>query len=171
MGYQPVKLIYNSYIPDQLEPGMLFAVSVTINEHSYLHVHKLEKLPRNIEKYIQENGYPVKPYLIRAIDSNPDKAPEEVAYPDQIAYCEQEGLLYDFTIDDMNYISMEDQGYVGLYFDDETDKPTLEDGRVIVTSMDNLWNADDDEFEEHDLFENYNDDDWDVTLQDGLEEL
>jgi hypothetical protein len=161
MGYQPVKLIYNSYIPDQIEPGMLFAVSVTVNEHSYLHVHKLEKLPRNIEKYIQENGYPVKPYLVRAIDSNPDVPPEVVAYPDQIAYYEQDGQLFEFTIDDMNYISMEDEGYIALYFDDETDQPAIEDGLVVVTSMDNVWNDE----EEEDFS------DWDVTLQDGLEDL
>ena len=161
MGYQPVKLIYNSYIPDQIEAGMLFAVSVTVNEHSYLHVHKLEKLPRNIEKYIQENGYPVKPYLVRAIDSNPDVPPEVVAYPDQIAYYEQDGQLFEFTIDDMNYISMEDEGYIALYFDDETDQPAIEDGLVVVTSMDNVWNDE----EEEDFS------DWDVTLQDGLDDL
>lgn len=161
MGYQPVKLIYNSYIPDQIEAGMLFAVSVTVNEHSYLHVHKLEKLPRNIEKYIQENGYPVKPYLVRAIDSNPDVPPEVVAYPDQIAYYEQDGQLFDFTIDDMNYICMEDEGYIALYFDDETDQPVLEDGLVVVTSMDNVW----DEEEEEDFS------DWDATLEDGLDDL
>ena len=158
MAYQPVKLIYNSYIPDQIEPGMLFAASVTINEHSYLHVHKLEKLPRDIEKYIQENGQPVKPYLVRAIDSNPDVAPEVVAYPDQIAYYEQDGQLYDFTIDDMNHISMEDEGYIALYFDDETDQPTIEDGLVVVTSIDNVLDDDDEE-------------DWDETLQDGLQDL
>jgi hypothetical protein len=161
MGYQPVKLIYNSYIPDQIEAGMLFAVSVTVNEHSYLHVHKLEKLPRNIEKYIQENGYPVKPYLVRAVNSNPDMPPQVVAFPDQIAYYEQDGQLFEFTIDDMNYISMEDEGYIALYFDDETDQPVLEDGLVVVTSMDNVW----DEEEEEDFS------DWDTTLQDGLEDL
>jgi hypothetical protein len=161
MGYQPVKLIYNSYIPDQIEAGMLFAVSVTVNEHSYLHVHELEKLPRNIEKYIQENGYPVKPYLVRAVDSNPDMPPQVVAFPNQLAYYEQDGQLFDFTIDDMNYISMNDEGYIALYFDDETDQPVLEDGLVVVTSMDNVW----DEEEEEDFS------DWDVTLQDGLEDL
>lgn len=159
--YQPTKLIYKSYQPSQLEVGMLFAVSVTVNEHSYLHVHKLEKLPRNIEKYIQENGYPVKPYLVRAIDSNPDVPPEVVAYPDQIAYYEQDGQLFEFTIDDMNYISMEDDGYIALYFDDETDQPVLEDNLVVVTSMDNVW----DEEEEEDFS------DWDATLQDGLNDL
>jgi hypothetical protein len=166
MGYQPVKLIYNSFQPPQLEVGMLFAMNVTINEHSYLHLRKLEKLPRDIEEYLQHNGLPVKPYFIRSIDSNPDVAPEVVAYPDQIAYYEQDGQLFDFTVDDMNYINIEDDGYIGLYFDDETNQPVLEDGRVVVTSMDNIFDADDEDWEEHDLI-----DDWDVTLQDGLEEL
>lgn len=158
MGYEPVKLIYNSYQPPQLEVGMLFAMSVTINEHSYLHLRKLEQLPRDIEEYLQYNGLPVKPYFVRAIDSNPDVPPEVVAYPDQIAYYEQDGQLFDFTIDDMNYISMEDEGYIALYFDDETNEPVLEDGLVVVTSMDNLWNPEDEEWTEHDLIEN---DDWD----------
>jgi hypothetical protein len=158
MAYQPVKLIYNSYQPSQLEVGMLFAMDVTINEHSYLHLRKLEKLPRDIEEYLQHNGLPVKPYFIRSIDSNPDVAPEVVAYPDQIAYYEQDGQLFDFTVDDMNYICMEDDGYIGLYFDDETDKPVLEDGRVVVTSMDNVFDAETQEWLEADLIE---DDDWD----------
>ena len=165
MGYQPVKLIYNSFQPPQLEVGMLFAMSVTINDYSYLHLRKLEKLPRDIEEYLQHNGLPVKPYFIRSIDSNPDVPPEVVGYPDQIAYYEQDGQLFDFTVDDMNYISMEDEGYIGLYFDDETNQPVLEDGRVVVTSMDNVFDAEDEDWEEHDLT------DWDVTLQDGLEEL
>jgi hypothetical protein len=165
MGYQPVKLIYNSYQPSQLEVGMLFAMNVTINEHSYLHLRKLDKLPQDIEGYLQHNGLPVKPYFIRSIDSNPDVPPEVVAHPDQIAYYEQDGQLFDFTVDDMNYINLEDEGYIGLYFDDDN-QPVLEDGKVVVTAMDNLWNADDEEWTEHDLLE-----DWDVTLQDGLEEL
>jgi len=165
MGYQPVKLIYNSYQPSQLEVGMLFAMNVTVNEHSYLHLRKLEQLPRDIEEYLQYNGLPVKPYFIRAVDSNPDVPPEVVAYPDQIAYYEQDGQLFDFTLDDMNYINLEDEGYIALYFDDDN-KPVLEDGRVVVTSMDNMWNAEDEEWEEHDLIE-----DWDDTLQDGLDNL
>lgn len=158
MGYQPVKLIYNSYQPPQLEVGMLFAMSVTINDHSYLHLRKLEKLPRDIEEYLQHNGLPVKPYFIRSIDSNPDVAPEVVAYPDQIAYYEQDGQLFDFTVDDMNYICMEDDGYIGLYFDDETNQPVLEDGLVVLTSMDNVFDAEAQEWLEADLIEN---DDWD----------
>jgi hypothetical protein len=157
MAYQPVKLIYNSYQPSQLEVGMMFAVNVNINDYSYLHLRKLEKLPRDIEEYLQHNGLPVKPYFIRSIDSNPDVPPEVVAYPDQIAYYEQEGQLFDFTIDDMNYINLEDEGYIALYFDDETNQPVLEDGKVVVTAMDNMWNPEDEDWVEHELDES----DWD----------
>ena len=161
MGYYPVKLIFNSYIPEKIEPGMLFAVSVTYEDNSYLHVHELDKLPKDVDKYIQENGYHVQPYLIRAEDSNPDMPPKVVATPEQIGWYEQEGMLYTFDIDDMNYISMADDGYIAMYMDDETLEPVLEDGKVVLTSMDEMW-ADSD---------NYEDEDWDVTLQDGLEDL
>lgn len=158
MGYYPVKLIYNSYVPTELSVGMLFAMSVTFEDNSYLHVHKLEKLPKDVDQYIQENGYPVQPYLIRAEDSNPDMPPKFLATPEQIGWYEQEGMLYTFDIYDMNYISMAHDGYIAMYMDDETLEPVLEDGKVVLTSMDEMW-AEDDE------------DDWDVTLQDGLEDL
>jgi hypothetical protein len=129
---------------------MLFAMSVTVNEHSYLHVHKLESIPRDIDQYLTESGWPVKPYLIKAIDSNPDVAPVVVAYPDQLGWIEQEGLLYEFTIDDMNYISLHDGGYVYVYTDDENeDELVLEDGKAVlaycdyVNMIDNDWMDDD----------------------------
>lgn len=149
-GYQPVKLIYNSYIPTELSVGMLFAMSVTINDHSYLHLRSLQSVPKNQEEYIQHNGYPVKPYFIRAVDPNPDVPPEVVATPEQIAYYEQEHDLYDFTIDDMNYICMEHDGYIGLYMDDDNN-PVLEDGKVVVTSIENLYQEDFEDEEEQEF--------------------
>lgn len=150
MGYEPVKLIYNSYQPDHLQVGMLFAMSVTINQHSYLHLRALSIVPKNQDEYIQHNGYPVKPYLIRAVHPNPDVPPEVVATPEQIAYYEQEDMLYDFTIDDMNYISMQEDGYIAMYMDDEGN-PVLEDGKVILTAMENIMIHEDDEEELEEL--------------------
>ena len=150
--YQPVKLIYRSYQPPQLEVGMLFAVSVTIDDdYSYLHVHELDKLPRDIDVYLQENGWPVKPYLIRAISSNPDVAPQVVAYPDQLGWIEQEGMLYPFELDDMNYISMSDEGYVYVYMNDETDEVVLEDGKAVMVYFDSIA----------DTYHDYDDEEWD----------
>jgi hypothetical protein len=143
--YQPTKLIYKSYQPSQLEVGMLFAMSVTVDDVSYLHLHKLESIPRDIDKYLTENGWPIKPYLIKAIDSNPDKAPVVVAYPDQLGWIELEGLLYEFTIDDMNYISLSNEGYVYVYIDDETDDLVLEDGKAIMTYIGSVSDEDEDD--------------------------
>ncbi len=144
--YQPTKLIYRSYQPPQIEVGMLFAVSVTLyDDYSYLHVHELDKLPRDIDKYLEQNGWPVKPYLIKAIDSNPDKAPVDVAYPDQLGWIEMEGQLYPFDINDMNYISISNEGYVYVFIDDDTDEPVLEDGKVVMAYIDSLQDEDDDD--------------------------
>ncbi len=143
--YQPTKLIYKSYQPSQLEVGMLFAMSVTVNDISYLHVHELKSIPRDIDQYLTDNGWPIKPYLVKAIDSNPDVKPAVVAYPDQLGWVELEGLLYEFTIDDMNYISLHDEGYVYVYTDDESDELVLEDGKAVMTYIDNAFDGDDDD--------------------------
>jgi hypothetical protein len=145
--YQPTKLVYRSYQPPQLEVGMLFAVSVTVNGYSYLHVHELDKLPRDTDKYLEENGWPIKPYLIKAIDSNPDVAPVDVATPDQLGWIELEGLLYEFTIDDMNYVSLQDEGYVYVYTDDESDELVLEDGKAVMTYIDSAPDDEDDDID------------------------
>ncbi len=145
--YQPTKLVYRSYQPPQLEVGMLFAVSVTVNGYSYLHVHELDKLPKDTDKYLEENGWPIKPYLIKAIDSNPDVAPVDVATPDQLGWIELEGLLYEFTIDDMNYVSLQDEGYIYVYTDDESDELVLEDGKAVMTYIDSAPDDEDDDID------------------------
>lgn len=157
--YQPTKLIYNSYIPTELSVGMLFAMDVVVDDVPYLHVYKLDTIPKDMDKCLEENGYPVKPYLVRAVSSNPDVPPEVVAHPDQLGWIEQEGLLYPFDIDDMNYISLHDEGYVYVYMDDETDEVVLEDGKAVMIYFDNIdyYHGDDDD-----------DIDWDV-YNDGVE--
>lgn len=152
--YQLTKLIYRSYQPPKLEVGMLFAMSVTFEDNSYLHVHELDKLPQDVDKYLTDNGWPVKPYLIMAIDSNPDVKPIDVVEPDQLGWIEQEGMLYDFTIDDMNYISMANDGYVYAFLD-ENNEPVLEDSKAVLAYCDdvNSRNYDDEDVD-------WNDESW-----------
>ncbi len=154
--YQLTKLIYRSYQPPQLEVGMLFAMSVTLEDNSYLHIHALEAIPQDIDTYLELNGWPVKPYLIKAIDSNPDKAPLFVVAPDQLGYIEQEGMLYEFTIDDMNYISMNDDGYVYAFLD-EDNNPILEDGKAVLAYIDDI-NMRDNDWMDDDI--DWNDESW-----------
>jgi hypothetical protein len=148
--YTAVKLVYRRYQPGPLEIGMLFAVQVNVNGHEYFHLHALEAIPRDIDKYIRENGFPVKPYLVQAISTNPDVPEVVVAYPDQIDWIEYNDDEYRMNVDMMNYISLNDNGFVAMYF--ENDKAVLdEDGKVILCQVDYLMYYGDD----------YDDDDYD----------
>jgi hypothetical protein len=60
--------------------------------------------------------------------------------------------LRDITLDDVNYLIREFEGYVDILVDDD-DTPIIEEGRVVLSLVP------DEEF-----------DDWDETLDDGLED-
>jgi hypothetical protein len=141
--YKAVKLVYRHYEPGPLEKGMLFAVIANVNDYEYLHLHALEAIPRDIEKYIRENGFPVKPYLVQAVSTNPDVPEVVVAYPDQIDWIEYNGDEYQMDVDMMNYVSLNDHGYVAIYM--ENDQAVLdEDGKVILCDVDYLLYYDED---------------------------
>lgn len=146
--YKLAKLLLRSYQPEQIEVGMIFAMSVTINDYSYLHVHKLDKLPRNIDRYLTENGYPVKPYIMALENNNPD-APERIlAYPDQIRWINYGHELYPFEIEDINYIMMNDEGCVGIWMEDGEVIIDDTDGTVEITFISNMYNDDEEDEEE-----------------------
>ena len=141
MYYTAVKLVYRHYQPEQLEIGMLFAIQVSVNDYEYLHLHELKVIPRDIEKYINESGFPVEPYLVQAVDSNPDTPEFVVAYPDQIDWIQYFNDEYQMDADMMNYISLNDDGYVALYM--SNDKAILdEDEKVIICDVDYLLSYD-----------------------------
>jgi phosphatidate phosphatase PAH1 len=110
-----------------------------------LHVHKLDKLPRDIDQYITQNGYPVKPYIMALENNNPD-APERIlAYPDQIRWINYGHELYPFEIEDINYIMMNHEGCIGIWMEDDDVVIDDTDGTVEITFINNMYN--DDEFE------------------------
>lgn len=146
--YKLAKLLLRSYQPEQIEVGMMFAMSVTINDYSYLHVHRLDKLPRDIDRYLTENGYPVKPYIMALENNNPD-APERIlAYPDQIRWINYGHELYPFEIEDINYIMMNDEGCIGIWMEDGEVIIDDTDGTVEITFISNMYNDDEEEDDE-----------------------
>ena len=149
MYYTAVKLVYRHYQPGPLEIGMLFAVQVNVNDHEYFHLHALDTIPRDIDKYIRENGFPVKPYLVQAVSTNPDVPEVVVAYPDQIDWIEYNDEEYRMDVNMMNYISLNDNGYVAIYM--ENDKAVLdEEGKVILCDVDYLLYYGEDYDDDHD---------------------
>jgi hypothetical protein len=79
------QLVFKNYIVDAIKPGMLYLT----------HVHpigrqivKIDKAPQDSALYIQENGYPVEPWIVDPGDPN---IPQEeiLATPKQIGWMDE----------------------------------------------------------------------------------
>lgn len=157
--YQLAKLVVINYQPKELEEGMMFAMDVHLrtwdDDISYLHVHTLDKVPRDQDEYIRRNGFPVHMYLIAQEQANPDVSERILAYPHQIGWFDDGNdtdVLRTIDIDDINNILM-NEGYVMVDVD-SYGEPIMEMEQVVLCS-----HIDDEDDEE-----------WDVTLTDGLDQ-
>jgi hypothetical protein len=136
MKYVNVQLIFPEYHPDQLEKGMYFvSMDGLVQEHPYVHIYELDKIPRDQGAYIQKHGLPVQPHLIMRTSSNPDVAPIIVAYPDQI----------NLSVEQMNFCSA--RGYVEVlaYSDGEL---VLEKDDSVVFYIDQEYDDYEDDYED-----------------------
>ena len=159
--YQLAKLVLINYQPKELEEDMMFAMDVHLRtfdgEFSYLHVHTLDKIPKDQDKYIRENGFPVHMYLIAQEQSNPDVSERILAAHDQIGWWDDGNdvdTLRTMELSDINNILM-NEGYVMVDADEDGD-PILEMGHVTLCSHMNdedeewiqQWGEDDELFPE-----------------------
>jgi hypothetical protein len=149
--WYPAEIVLKSYIPEELETGILFVnrISVGVIE-PYIELFELEEIPEDIEAFLTKHGPPVE---LGIIDINQNL----LATHDQIGWWddgEDSDEYRDITLDDINYILRELDGYVDILMDDEEEELMVdEDGKVVLS-----------------LVPEENDDDWDVTLDEGLEE-
>ena len=60
------RLVFKSYKPLRLEKGMFFLV----RQANEMVITQLGQVPFNEDEYIQQNGYPVEPYVI--MEGNPN---------------------------------------------------------------------------------------------------
>lgn len=158
--YDIVKLIFEPYIPDKLQPGMWF---LHRDKFDVLSIRELKAPPFNEANYITENGYPVKPYLIDEGNPNLNNG-YIVAFPDQIGWWdegEHSDELYDITIKEINRILEEDDGYVCVELEcencEEYEKivPLLYSDKVTLRSLTDVQDEEEDDEE--------NDYKWDGT--------
>jgi hypothetical protein len=146
----PAEISLSSYLPDELEEGMLFInrISVGVIE-PYIELFELEEIPEDPEAFMVKHGAPVDLLII-------DDEGNIIAFQDQIGWWdegEDTDELRDITLDDINYILRELDGYVDIEYDEiEDDFVMYEDKIVLSIVPDDL-------------------EDWDVTLNDGLEEI
>ena len=146
--WYPAEISLSSYLPSELEEGMLFInrISVGVIE-PYIELFELEELPGDNDEFMSKNGAPVELVII-------DDEGGILASHDEIGWWDEgddSDEYRNITLDDINYLLRELDGYVDIQVD--------EYGVVLVEDTVILSLASED------------DSDWDVTLNDGLEEL
>lgn len=145
--WYPAEISLSSYLPDTLQEGMLFInrISVGVVE-PYIELFELEEIPEDQDEFMAKHGAPVEVLIITPDDGNVRATQEYIGWWD-------DGDEYrEVTLDDINYLLREFDGYVDIEFDDDGDIVLIEDKVVLSLIPEEEWN------------------DWDETLEDGLEE-
>jgi len=145
----PAEIVVKSYLPPELEVGMLFVnrISVGVIE-PFIELFELEELPEDPDAFMSRHGVPVE---LAIVDENGNllASHDEIGWWDEGEHTDE---LRDITLDDINYLLREFEGYVDIDGDEDEGVTLIED--KVVLSL-----VPDEEL-----------DDWDVTLYDGLEE-
>jgi hypothetical protein len=158
--YHIGRLVTKSYVPDDLEPGLLFYVGGKFIV--------LDHIPYDEDKFYEEHGFPVELYIID--EGNPNLNDGFViAYPDEIGWFDagdHTDDLEDITIDHLNQI-LQDDGYVQIELeeysidDDECQEdceeyePLLMDGKVVIRLLSD--DSEEEEYEEREDFPDFHD--------------
>jgi len=144
------EIVLKSYLPFTLEEGMLFVnrISVGIME-PYVELWALEEIPEDADAFMATNGAPVELFII-------DEDEELLATEEQLGWWDEgqhTDELREISLDDINFILRECDGYIDIEISDETEDPgvILFEDRVILRVPES-------------------DDDWDETLDEQLEE-
>ena len=147
--WYPAEFAIESYLPDELEVGMLFTNRISVGViDPYIELFELEDIPEDPDAFMAKNGAPVKIIIV-------DDEANVIATHDEIGWWDDgdgSDEYRDVTLDDINYILRELDGYIDIEVDENYGVVLIED-RVVITL------ASEDEF-----------DDWDETLEDGLED-
>ncbi len=149
--WYPAEIAVKSYLPPELEVGMLFTnrISVGVIE-PFIELFELEEIPEDPDAFMAKHGCPVELLII-------DEDGDILASHDEIGWWDEGDDVdeyRDITLDDINYLLRELEGYIDIQIEDEEDFFVVFVEDKVVLS----------------LVTEENDDDWDVTLMDGIEE-
>ena len=133
--WYPAEISFTSYLPFELEEGMLFInrISVGVIE-PYIELFELEEIPEDPDAFMSKHGAPVRLAII-------DEDDDVLAEHDEIAWWDdgpESDELRDITLDDINYILRELDGYVDIEIEDDDEEFTIVtyDGRIVLSLID-----------------------------------
>lgn len=123
------EIVLKSYLPSELEEGMLFVNRISIGvAEPYIELFELKELPQDTDEFLTRAGAPVELYII-------DEDENIIAEPDEIGcwlWDEENDEFYEFTLDDVNFILREHKGMIDVYYDDEEELPVFYDDKIIL---------------------------------------
>jgi hypothetical protein len=149
--WYPAEISLSSYLPLELEEGMLFInrISVGVME-PYIELWELEEIPEDIDSFMSKHGAPVNVIIITPHDGNVRAVQHQIGWWDDGDDTDE---YREVTLDDINFLLREYDGYVDIEFDDDDEDIVIIEDKVVLSL------ASEDDLE-----------DWDGTLMDGLEE-
>ena len=146
--WMPAEISLSSYLPSELEVGMLFVNRISVGVMDpYVELFELEEVPEDADAFMDKNGAPVE-ILIVNDEGDILASQDEIGFWDDGDDTDE---YRDVTLDDINFLLRELDGYVDIEFD-EYGVFIIED-RVVLS-----------------LAPEEDDEDWDITLNEGLEE-
>ena len=113
--WMSAEISLSSYLPSELEEGMLFInrISVGVIE-PYIELFELEEIPDDMDEFMAKHGAPVELIII-------DENNNVLARHDEIGWWdegEDTDEYRDVTLDDINYLLQEFEGYVDIEYDE-----------------------------------------------------
>lgn len=143
------EIALKSYLPLELEEGMLFVNRIFLGViEPYVELWQLEEIPEDMDEFMAKHGAPVE-LLIVDEDGDVLATDEEIGWWDE---GEDTDELRDITLDDINLVLRAWEGYLAIEIDEETETPVIIEDKVVLS------------LDQEDI------NDWDVTLNDGLED-
>ena len=144
-----VEIALKSYLPLELEEGMLFVNRIFIGViEPYVELWQLEEIPEDMDEFMAKHGAPVE-LLIVDEDGDVLATDEEIGWWDE---GEDTDELRDITLDDINLVLRAWEGYLAIEIDEETETPIIMEDKVVLS------------LDQEDI------NDWDETLNDELED-
>jgi len=144
--WYPAEIVLKSYLPTELEEGMLFIsrVSVGIME-PYVELYELEEIPEDMDLFMSINGAPIELVLI---DGNDDilATHDQIAWWDEGSHTDE---LRNISLYEINFLLRECEGVVEIEVEDyyDLDKeliPILYDDTVVLRLALGEYDDDDD---------------------------
>ena len=122
------EITLSSYLPQELEAGMLFVNRISVGViDPYIELFELQEIPEDMDEFMAKHGAPVE-LLVVDYDENVLATQDEQGWWDD---GDESDEYRDVTLDDINYLLREYDGYVDVEVDDDEDVIVIEDKIII----------------------------------------